>query len=112
MLYYGGEIFFEILGDAGGSDQIQKSQSAGLKVQRIARGWLARKHYLRLCLRQATSLIQRSPEGITKMVSDMTLDLNTTSDMAGNVGGSGENCESQSKLSHIRGGGSETQDGK
>jgi hypothetical protein len=47
-LYYGGEIFFEILGDAGGSDQIRKSQSAvvlklglGLKVQRILGvGWL------------------------------------------------------------------------
>ncbi len=48
----------------------------------------------------------------TKMVSDMTLDLNTTPDTAGNVGGSGENCESQSKLNHIRGGGRETQDGK
>jgi hypothetical protein len=32
--------------------------------------------------------------------------------VAGNPGGSGENCESQSNLSHLRGGGSETQDGK
>ncbi len=32
--------------------------------------------------------------------SDMTLDLNTTPDTAGNAGGSGENCESQSNLSH------------
>ena len=30
--------YFEILGDAGGSVQIQTSQSARLKVQRIARG--------------------------------------------------------------------------
>jgi hypothetical protein len=44
--------------------------------------------------------------------SDMTLDLNTTPDTAGNARGSGENCESQSNLSHIRGGGSESQDGK
>ncbi len=44
--------------------------------------------------------------------SDTALDLNMTPDTAGNPGGSGENCESQSKLSHIRGGGSETQDGK
>jgi hypothetical protein len=43
---------------------------------------------------------------------DMTLDLNTTPDTAGNVGGSGENCESQSNLSHISGGGNESQDGK
>jgi hypothetical protein len=60
-------MFFEILGDAGGSDQIQKSQSAGLKVQHIARGWLARKHFRRLHLRQATTLIRGSPEAITKM---------------------------------------------
>jgi hypothetical protein len=44
--------------------------------------------------------------------SDLGLDLNMTPDMAGNPGGSGENCESQSNLSHLRGGGSETQDGK
>jgi hypothetical protein len=44
--------------------------------------------------------------------SDTALDLNMTLDTAGNPGGSGENGESQSKLSHIRGGGSETQDGK
>ncbi len=66
-MYYGGEIFFEILGYAGGSDQIQKSQSAGLKVQRIARGWLARKHFRRLRLQQATTLIRGSPEAITTM---------------------------------------------
>ena len=42
----------------------------------------------------------------------LALDLNTTPDTAGNVRGSGENCESQSKLNHIKGGGSETQDGK
>ncbi len=46
------------------------------------------------------------------MVSDMTLDLNTAPDTTRNANGSGENDESQSKLSHIRGGGSETQDGK
>ncbi len=63
-MYYGGEIFFEILGDAGGSDQIRQSQSAvvlklglGLKVQRIARGWLARRQLRRLQVWQATSLI-------------------------------------------------------
>ncbi len=63
-MYYGGEIFFEILEDAGGSDQIRKSQSAvvlklglGLKVQRIAPGWLARRQLRRVRLRQATSLI-------------------------------------------------------
>ncbi len=66
-MYYGGEIFFEILEDAGVSDQIQKSQSARLKVQRIAQGWLARKHFRRLRLRQATALIRGSPEAITKM---------------------------------------------
>ena len=58
---------YEILGDAGGSDQIRNSQSAvalklglGLKVQRIARGWLARRQLRRLRLwqvHQATSLI-------------------------------------------------------
>ncbi len=66
-MYYGGEIFFEILGDAGGSDQIQKSQSAGLKVQSIARGWLPRKHFRRLRLRQATTVIRGSPKAITMM---------------------------------------------
>ncbi len=44
--------------------------------------------------------------------SDLALDLNMTPDTAGNPGGSGENCESQSNVSHLRGGGSETQDGK
>jgi hypothetical protein len=42
----------------------------GLKVQRIARGWLARRHarHLRLCqVYQATSLIQGSPEAIKMM---------------------------------------------
>ena len=196
--YYGGDKFFLILGDAGGSDQIQKSQSAGLKVQCIARGWLARKHYLRLCLRQATTLIQGSPEDIRKMglpqwqgwvavhsangfkdysgalstvyvsrydnknvgrlnIVDLATHmakyqsvltelqvrvkklkvqciawgwlarrqlrclrlwqvtapyLNTAPDTTGNASGLGENCESQFKLNHIRGGGSEIQDGK
>ena len=63
--YYGGEKFFLILGDAGGSDQIQKSQLAGLKVQRIVRGWLARKLLLRLRLREATTLIRGFPEAIS-----------------------------------------------
>ncbi len=198
MFYYGGEIFFEILGDAGGSDQIQKSQSAGLKVQRIAWGWLARKHFLRLRLRQATTLIRGSPEDIRKMglpqwqgwavvhsvkgfkdysgglstvyvsycdnknvgqpnIVDLAIHmakyqlvltelqvrvkklkvqrivrgwlarrqlrclrlwqvtapyLNMAPDMTRNASGSGENGESQSNLSHLRGGGSETQDGK
>ncbi len=31
--------------------------------------------------------------------------------LSGNAGGSGENCESQSELNYIRGGGRETQDG-
>ena len=73
-MYYGGEIFCEILGDAGGSDQICQSQSAvvlklglGLKVHRIARGWLARRQLWRLSLRQATSLIRGSPEAIKTM---------------------------------------------
>ncbi len=66
-MYYGGEIIFEILGDAGGSDQIRKSQSAGLKVQRIARGWLARRQLWRLRLRQAISLIRGSPKAIETM---------------------------------------------
>ncbi len=44
--------------------------------------------------------------------SDTALDLNTTLDTVRNAGGSGENCESQSNLNHIRGGGSESQDGK
>ncbi len=67
----------EILGDARGYDQIQKSQSAvvlklglGLKVQHIARGWLARRQVrrLRLCqVYQATSLIGGSPEAIKTM---------------------------------------------
>ncbi len=53
-----------------------------MKVQRIARGWLARKRVLRLRLQSG---------GL---------------DTAGNPGGSGKN------LSHLRGSGSETQDGK
>jgi hypothetical protein len=69
-------IFFvlEILGDAGGYDQIRQSQSAvvlklglGLKVQHIARGWLAKRQLRRLSLRQATSLIRGSPEAIKTM---------------------------------------------
>ena len=43
---------------------------------------------------------------------DTAPDLNTAPDTAGNARGSGENCESQSELNHIRGGGRETQDGK
>ncbi len=73
-MYYGGEIYFEILVDAGGSDQIRQSQSAvalklglGFKVQRIARDWLARRQLRHLCLRQATSLIRGSPEAIETM---------------------------------------------
>jgi hypothetical protein len=62
--------------------KMQKSQFAGLKVQRIARGWLARKRVLRLSLQS---------KGL---------------DTTGNPGGSGKN------LSHLRGGGSETQGGK
>ncbi len=198
MFYYGGEILFEILGDAGGFDQIQKSESAGLKVQRIARGWLARKHFWRLRLRQAITLIQGSPEAIRKMglpqwqgwavvhsvkgfkdysgglstvyvshcdnknvgrpnIVDLAIYmakyhsvltelqvrvkklkvqrivwgwlarrqlrclqlwqvtapyLNTAPDRTRNASGSGKNGESQSRLSHLRGGGSETQDGK
>ncbi len=206
-MYYGGEIFFEILGDAEGSDQIRKTKSAvvlklglGLKVHRIARGWLARRQLRRLRLRQATSLIRGSPEAIETMGlpqwqgwaavhsangfkdysgalsivyvsrcdnknvgrpnivdlathmaiyqpvlitdggpnivdlathmakyqpvltelqvrvkvfdSDTAPDLNTAPDTAGNARGSGENCESQFELNHIRGGGRETQDGK
>ncbi len=67
----------------------------GLKVQRIARGWLARRQLQHLRLRQATAPY-----------------LNTAPDTTGNARGPGKNCESQSKLSHLRGGGRETQDGK
>ena len=42
----------------------------------------------------------------------MAPDLNMAPDTAGNVRGSGKNCESQSELNLIRGGGRETQDGK
>ncbi len=61
-----------------------------LKVQRVVRGWLARRQLRCLRLWQLTGPY-----------------LNTPPDTAENVGGSGENCESQSNLSHIRGGGSE-----
>jgi hypothetical protein len=57
-LYYGGEIFFEILGDAGGFDQICQSQSA--KVRDNTDSW-------RPALEQATSLIRGSPEAIVTM---------------------------------------------
>ncbi len=67
----------------------------GLKVQRIAWGWLARRQLRRLHLRQA-----KTPY------------LNTAPDTTGNARGSNENCESQSELNHVRGGGRETQDGK
>ena len=126
---------------------------------------------MRLCLRQATTLIQGSPEDIRKMglpqwqgwvavhsangFKDYSGALSTVyvsrydnknvgrpnivdlathmanyqpvltelqvrvkklkvqrPDTTGNASGSGENCESQSKLNHIRGGGSEIQDGK
>ena len=93
--YYGGEKFFLILGDAGGSDQIQKSQLAGLKVQRIVRGWLARRQLRCLRLLQVTAPYLNTAPGTTK-----------------NACGSGKSGESQSILSHLRGGGSETQDGK
>jgi hypothetical protein len=66
-----------------------------LKVQRIVRGWLARRQLRCLRLWQVTAPY-----------------LNTAPDTTRNASGSGENGESQSKLSHIRGGGSETQDGK
>jgi hypothetical protein len=66
-----------------------------LKVQRIVRGWLARRQLRCLRLWQVTA-----PH------------LNTAPDTTRNASGSGENSESQSNLSHLRGGGSETQDGK
>jgi hypothetical protein len=66
-----------------------------LKVQRIVWGWLARRQLRCLRLWQVTAPC-----------------LNTAPDTTGNTSGSGKNCEFQSKLSHIRGGGSETKDGK
>jgi hypothetical protein len=67
-----------------------------LKVQRIVWGWLARRQLRCLRLWQVTAPY-----------------LNTAPDTTRNASGSGENGESQSKLSlHIRGGGNETQDGK
>jgi hypothetical protein len=66
-----------------------------LRVQCIVRGWLARRQLRCLRLRQVTAPY-----------------LITAPDTRGNARGSGKNCESQSKLSHIRGGGSKTQDGK
>jgi hypothetical protein len=49
----------------------------GLKVQHIARGWLARRQLRRLCLQQATAPY-----------------LNTAPDTTGNDRGSDKNCES------------------
>ena len=66
-----------------------------LKVQHIAWGWLARRQLQCLRLQQATAPY-----------------LNTATDTTRNTSGSGENGESQSNVSHLRGGGSETQDGK
>jgi hypothetical protein len=66
-----------------------------VRVKRLKGGWLARRQLWCLRLWQVTAPY-----------------LNTAPDTTGNARGSGKNCESQSKLSHIRGGGSETQDGK
>jgi hypothetical protein len=122
-LYYGGKIFFEILGDARDSDQIQKSQSAvilklglGLKVQHIARGWLARRQLRRLRLRQASDQIRKSQSAVVlklglglkvqciargwlarrqlrrlRLQQATAPDLNTAPDTTGNARGSGEN---------------------
>jgi hypothetical protein len=62
-LYYGGEIFFEILGDAGGSDQIRQSQSA--KVRDNTDSWWESSSTP--ALKQATSLIRGSQEAIVTM---------------------------------------------
>ena len=62
-MYYGGENFFEILGDAGGSDQIRQSQSA--KVRDNTDSW--RESYSTPALEQATSLIRGTPEAIMTM---------------------------------------------
>ena len=66
-----------------------------LKVQRIVRGWLARRQLRCLRLLQVTAPYLNTAPGTTK-----------------NACGSGKSGESQSILSHLRGGGSETQDGK
>ena len=66
-----------------------------LKVQRIVRGWLARRQLRCLRLLQVTAPYLNTAPGTTK-----------------NACGSGKSGESQSNLTHLRGGGSETQDGK
>ena len=45
-------------------------------------------------------------------VGDAVLVNEIVPESSGNAGGSGENCGSQSKLNHIRGGGHGIQDGK
>ena len=66
-----------------------------LKVQRIVRGWLARRQLRCLRLLQVTAPYLNMAPGTTT-----------------NASGSGKSGESQSNLTHLRGGGSETQDGK
>jgi len=66
-----------------------------VRVKRLKGGWLARRQLWCLRLWQVTAPY-----------------LNTAPDTTRNASGSGENGESQSNLSLLRGGGSETQDGK
>jgi hypothetical protein len=127
----------------GTSDQIQKSQFAGLKVQRIARGWLARKHFLRLRLQSGGLTVQRIARGwlarkhykrlrLQKVINSRSLSIVYVSHDGCNIDELATHmakyqavltelqvrvkvvdpCESQFNLSLLRGGGSETQDGK
>ena len=64
-MYDGGKIFFDILGDARGSDQIRQSQSA--KVGDNTDSW--QESNSTPALKQVTSLIRGSPEAIVTMGS-------------------------------------------
>jgi hypothetical protein len=131
---------FEIDRKGNSGDQIQKSQFAGLKVQRIARGWLARKHYKRLRLQKvimtmgplqwigsasvhsanrfqdysrSLSIVYVSHDGcnIDELATHMAKYQAVLTELQVRVKVV-DPCESQSNLSLLRGGGSETQDGK
>ena len=62
-MYYEGEICFEILGDAGGSDQIRQSQSA--KAGDNTDSW--QESNSTRALKQVTLLIRGPPEAIVTM---------------------------------------------
>jgi hypothetical protein len=87
-------------------------------VQRIARGWLARKHYKRLRLQKvinsrSLSIVYVSHDGcnIDELATHMAKYQAVLTELQVRVKVV-DPCESQSNLSHLRGGGSETQDGK